>query len=89
MYSLSLSLHNHEWMQAVIFFDSRDTTVKLWDLEEMREVRSLGGHTGAVTSVVLLPTTSSNNICESNFKGRKEQACYLNYSFDPSKSKKK
>lgn len=43
---------------------SRDTTVKVWDMKEMREVRSLGGHTGGVNAVVLIPTSSSNNICK-------------------------
>eukprot|EP00105_Crassostrea_gigas_P022782 XP_011442426.1 PREDICTED: F-box/WD repeat-containing protein pof1-like [Crassostrea gigas] len=33
-------------------------------MKEMREVRSLGGHTGGVNAVVLLPTSSSKNICK-------------------------
>ena len=37
------------------FSHSRDTMLKLWDADSGRELRSMGGHTGTVTSVVLLP----------------------------------
>ncbi|XP_062581129.1 F-box/WD repeat-containing protein 7-like isoform X2 [Saccostrea cucullata] len=43
---------------------SRDTTIKMWNLEEMREVRSFGGHTGSVNTVVLLSAESTAKICE-------------------------
>lgn len=33
---------------------SRDTTAKIWDLETLKELRSLGSHTGSVTDVVIL-----------------------------------
>ena len=33
---------------------SRDTTVKVWDLEKGEEMCSLGGHTETVTSVLIL-----------------------------------
>ena len=33
---------------------SRDTTVKVWDEATLAELRSLGGHTGSVTDVILL-----------------------------------
>ena len=29
--------------------------LKLWDADSGRELRSMGGHTGTVTSVVLVP----------------------------------
>ena len=35
-------------------FLSRDTTVKVWDEASLTELRSLGGHTGSVTDVILL-----------------------------------
>ena len=34
---------------------SRDTMLKLWDADTGREMRSMGGHTGTITSVFLLP----------------------------------
>ncbi|XP_045162795.2 uncharacterized protein LOC123527419 isoform X3 [Mercenaria mercenaria] len=34
---------------------SRDTTVKVWDIETLSELRSLGSHTGCVTDVIVLP----------------------------------
>ena len=37
------------------FFDSRDTMLKLWDADTGREMRSMGGHTGTITSVFLVP----------------------------------
>ncbi|XP_046562373.1 LOW QUALITY PROTEIN: uncharacterized protein LOC124271321 [Haliotis rubra] len=38
---------------------SRDTTLKVWDLEEGRQLRNLGGHTGSVTTVFLLSEQAS------------------------------
>ncbi|XP_048753077.2 uncharacterized protein LOC125664380 isoform X2 [Ostrea edulis] len=43
---------------------SRDTTIKMWDLEGLREMRSFGGHTSSVNSVVLLSPEHSNKVCE-------------------------
>ena len=37
------------------FFSSRDTMLKLWNADTGKEVKSLGGHTGSITSVFLLP----------------------------------
>lgn len=37
-----------------LFIFSRDTTVKVWDLETGEEKRSLGGHTETITSVLIL-----------------------------------
>ncbi|XP_060594537.1 uncharacterized WD repeat-containing protein alr2800-like, partial [Ruditapes philippinarum] len=34
---------------------SRDTTVKVWDIVTLTEVRSLGSHTGSVTDVLIIP----------------------------------
>ncbi|OWF41107.1 uncharacterized protein LOC110462920 [Mizuhopecten yessoensis] len=44
---------------------SRDTTLKLWDLDTLTEVHSYGGHTGTVTSVVILNRDDSLKVCES------------------------
>ncbi|KAL4221254.1 hypothetical protein ACF0H5_019518 [Mactra antiquata] len=33
---------------------SRDTTVKIWNLETLKELKSLGSHTGTVTDVIIL-----------------------------------
>ncbi|XP_033641814.1 mitochondrial division protein 1-like [Asterias rubens] len=38
---------------------SRDTMVKYWDLNTGTELRSLGGHSGTVTSVILLSSDES------------------------------
>ena len=43
---------------------SRDTTLKVWSVCEGTELHSLGGHTGSVTSVLILPLTESNRIGE-------------------------
>ena len=37
------------------FLCSRDTMLKLWDADTGREMRSMGGHTGTITSVILVP----------------------------------
>ncbi len=45
--------------EVVIFmsylFFSRDTTVKVWCLHDLKELRSLGFHKAAVTCVKILP----------------------------------
>ena len=33
---------------------SRDTMLKLWDCDSGKEIRSMGGHTGGITSVLLI-----------------------------------
>ena len=33
---------------------SRDTMLKVWDTNTGEEIRSMGGHTGGITSVVLV-----------------------------------
>ncbi|XP_069114391.1 uncharacterized WD repeat-containing protein all2124-like isoform X2 [Argopecten irradians] len=44
---------------------SRDTTLKLWDLDSLTEIHSFGGHTGTVTSVTILNREDSLKVCES------------------------
>ena len=41
---------------------SRDTTVKIWDLITLRELQSLGGHTGSVTDVVILSCSDTGRL---------------------------
>ncbi|KAK2144599.1 hypothetical protein LSH36_744g01047 [Paralvinella palmiformis] len=41
---------------------SRDTTVKLWDILNGKEVRNMGGHTGSVTAVIILTTEQADLI---------------------------
>ena len=43
---------------------SRDTMVKVWSLTDCTEVKSFGGHTGTVTSVLLLTCNQSASICK-------------------------
>ena len=45
-------------------FCSRDTMVKVWSLANCIEVKSFGGHTGTVTSVILLTQEQSSSICK-------------------------
>ena len=47
------------------FLCSRDTMLKLWDADTGREMRSMGGHTGTITSVFLVPNKdmSSSGKC--------------------------
>ena len=42
-------LHNH-WLVS----SSRDSSIRLWDLNEKRHVRTLNGHTNAVFSILVL-----------------------------------
>ncbi|XP_076086696.1 uncharacterized protein LOC143057292 [Mytilus galloprovincialis] len=44
---------------------SRDTTVKLWCLETLSELRNYGGHNSAVTCVQLLSKEDSASVCKS------------------------
>ena len=37
------------------FYNSRDTTVRVWCLLSLAELRSMGGHSSAVTCVRILP----------------------------------
>ncbi|XP_048580724.1 mitochondrial division protein 1 isoform X1 [Nematostella vectensis] len=50
--------------ESLIISGSRDTMLKLWDGDTGREIRSMGGHTGTVTSARLIPymETTSNDI---------------------------
>ncbi|XP_041377384.1 F-box/WD repeat-containing protein 7-like [Gigantopelta aegis] len=48
----------------ILISASRDTTVKVWNLEEGRELRSLGGHTGSVTCVTLMTVAASSAYAE-------------------------
>ncbi|XP_022104143.1 pre-mRNA-splicing factor PRP46-like isoform X2 [Acanthaster planci] len=41
---------------------SRDTMVKYWDLDKGTELRSMGGHSGTITSVILLPADESSDL---------------------------
>jgi WD40 repeat protein len=41
--------------ELLIYDYSRDTTVKVWDIVTLTEVRSLGSHTGSVTDVLIIP----------------------------------
>ncbi|GFQ72717.1 WD_REPEATS_REGION domain-containing protein [Trichonephila clavata] len=42
-----------------ILSSSGDTTVKVWDVEEGKEISNFAGHNAAVTSVILLSSTES------------------------------
>ncbi|XP_060071308.1 uncharacterized protein LOC132551211 [Ylistrum balloti] len=44
---------------------SRDTTLKLWDLDTLTELHSYGGHTGTVTSAIILNRDDTLKVCES------------------------
>ncbi|XP_061189590.1 uncharacterized protein LOC133197526 isoform X2 [Saccostrea echinata] len=61
---------------------SRDTTVKMWNLEEMREVRSFGGHTGSVNTVVLLTAEYTTKVCEVSGIPQTEGAIIISGSTD-------
>ncbi|XP_052212566.1 F-box/WD repeat-containing protein 7-like isoform X1 [Dreissena polymorpha] len=41
---------------------SRDTTVKIWCMDSLRELKSLGGHTGSVTDVLVKPYKEVPNL---------------------------
>ena len=43
-----------------MFDFSRDTTIKIWNIEEGRELRNLGGHTGSVTCVALMSVAAAS-----------------------------
>ncbi|XP_078615000.1 uncharacterized protein LOC144884049 isoform X4 [Branchiostoma floridae x Branchiostoma japonicum] len=47
---------------SLLVTGSRDTTVKVWDMKKATEKRSLGGHTGTVTSVILLSPDESRRL---------------------------
>lgn len=53
-------------MLEIFTIFSRDTTVKLWDLnlEYLTEIRNYGGHTGSVTCVKILGQLDSLQICK-------------------------
>ncbi|KAK7478167.1 hypothetical protein BaRGS_00030614, partial [Batillaria attramentaria] len=40
---------------SILVTGSRDTTVKVWDVQDGRELRNLGGHVEAVTCLTILP----------------------------------
>eukprot|EP00057_Strongylocentrotus_purpuratus_P031747 XP_785533.3 PREDICTED: probable E3 ubiquitin ligase complex SCF subunit sconB [Strongylocentrotus purpuratus] len=60
----------------VILSGSRDTTVKSWNSRTGEEMCSLGGHSGAVTSVYLL-TTEENQALASHYDFEPSKACRL------------
>ena len=41
---------------------SRDTMLKVWDTNTGEEIRSMGGHTGGITSVVLVKKDSQGTV---------------------------
>ncbi|KAH3818048.1 hypothetical protein DPMN_119636 [Dreissena polymorpha] len=45
-----------------VCFHSRDTTVKIWCMDSLRELKSLGGHTGSVTDVLVKPYKEVPNL---------------------------
>ncbi|XP_078493977.1 LOW QUALITY PROTEIN: uncharacterized protein LOC100179169 [Ciona intestinalis] len=45
---------------------SQDTSVKVWDLNSMEEVRNMTGHSGCVTCVQILNNCESDKICKVN-----------------------
>ncbi|KAL5014734.1 hypothetical protein ScPMuIL_009004 [Solemya velum] len=49
---------------SMLVTGSRDTTVKVWDLDDLREVHNLGGHTGTVTGVHIVPLQDSVRMSE-------------------------
>ncbi|XP_074655540.1 uncharacterized protein LOC141909080 isoform X2 [Tubulanus polymorphus] len=40
---------------SLLVSGSRDTTIKVWDMEIGAEIKSLGGHSGTVSAVIILP----------------------------------
>ncbi|XP_031562257.1 protein will die slowly-like [Actinia tenebrosa] len=46
--------------ETVIISGSRDTMLKVWDADTGHELRSMGGHTGTVTAVKLVPNLAIN-----------------------------
>ena len=57
-YLVTGNFSNFEEMSFLISFllsFSRDTTIRIWNLSDFSEQRSLGGHTSAVTCVKILP----------------------------------
>ena len=60
-------LLSNSYCYEIILHWSRDTTIKMWDVIEQREVRNFGGHTGSVTSVVLLSDADSKAVGTYNY----------------------
>ena len=46
--------------------------LKVWDCELGKEVRSMGGHTGGITSVVLMKKDEHGRSCEGGAEGGRE-----------------
>ncbi|XP_020630530.1 probable E3 ubiquitin ligase complex SCF subunit sconB [Orbicella faveolata] len=66
---------------SVLVSGSRDTMLKLWDADTGREMRSMGGHTGTITSVFLLPKKGMSS-CEVPSSFRTDQYSVLTGSKD-------
>ena len=49
-----------------LYDHSRDTTLKLWDAVDGNLTISMGGHTGPVTSLVMIPANDPRYILESD-----------------------
>ncbi|XP_054707930.1 myosin heavy chain kinase B-like [Uloborus diversus] len=49
--------------EDIVLSSSGDTTVKVWSVEEKKEICSFAGHTNAVTSIILLTKKQSENLC--------------------------
>ena len=69
--TIAICLFIEEFSFMLIFdlFRSRDTMLKLWDADTGREMRSMGGHTGTITSVLLVPNKDmlSSGMIDCNF----------------------
>ena len=46
--------------------------LKVWDCEWGKEVRSMGGHTGGITSVVLIKKDEHGRSCEGGRDGGRD-----------------
>ncbi|KAL9971046.1 hypothetical protein ACROYT_G023529 [Oculina patagonica] len=66
---------------SVLVSGGRDTMLKLWDADTGREMRSMGGHTGTITSVFLLPKKDMSS-CDVPSSFRTDQYSVLTGSKD-------
>ena len=48
-------------------FFSRDTMIKLWDLNTCTEFKTLSGHTENITAVFIIDSKSAKYICTFDF----------------------
>ncbi len=60
---------------------SRDTMVKYWDLNNGTELRSLGGHSGTVTSAILLSPDESAELGE-NLRSLHDLNSYMYFEIE-------